>query len=286
MAFTTWTIGAVRITKVVELEITGHTRFILPQATYEAVREIGWLAPHFADAEGRLKMSIHSFVVETPRRRIIVDTGLGTDKQGRFVPGWNGLKGPFLENLAAAGYPAESIDTVLCTHLHVDHVGWNTRLVGGRWVPTFTNARYLMGRTEFAHWSGQRDNAAATAVFEDSVRPVADAGLVDLVASDDRVTGEISLVPTPGHSPGHMSVRITSEGEEALLMGDVAHHPCQLAQPDWSSAVDHDPAQSARTRRELFGRLAGTPVLALGGHFTGPGGGRVVVDGEAFRLQI
>jgi glyoxylase-like metal-dependent hydrolase (beta-lactamase superfamily II) len=282
----TRTIGAVKIAKIVELEITGHTRFILPQATKEVVREIAWLTPDFADAEGRLKMSIHSFVVETPTRRIVVDTGLGNDKQGRLVPGWNGLSGPFLADLAAAGYPADSIDTVLCTHLHVDHVGWNTRLVDGRWVPTFANARYLLGRTEFKYWSEQRENEAALTVFEDSVRPVVDAGLVDLVDGDARICEEISLIPTPGHSPGHLSVMIESNGERGLLMGDVAHHPCQLARPEWSSTVDYDPAQSARTRRELFGRLAGTQVLAIGGHFTGPGGGRVVVDGEAFRLEI
>lgn len=286
MAFTTWTIGAVKITKFVELEITGHTRFILPQATYEAIREISWLAPHFADREGRLKMSVHSFVVETPGRRIVVDTGLGNDKQNRIVPGWNGLNGPFLQDLAAAGYPHESIDTVLCTHLHVDHVGWNTRLVDGRWVPTFTNARYLMGRTEFDHWSSQRDNPAAVAVFDDSVRPVADAGLVDLIENDARVCEEISLVPTPGHSPGHMSVLIVSRGEQALLTGDVAHHPCQLARLGWSSTVDYDPGQAEGTRRELFGSLAGTPVLVIGGHFAGPGAGRVVADGEAFRLEL
>jgi glyoxylase-like metal-dependent hydrolase (beta-lactamase superfamily II) len=285
MGCTSWTVGAVKITKFMELEVTGHTRFILPDATVEAVREIAWLAPHFADCEGRLRMGIHSFVVETPGRRILVDTGVGNEKQNRFVPGWNGLKGPFLEDLAASGYPHESIDTVLCTHLHVDHVGWNTRLIDGRWVPTFTDARYLMGRIEFDHWSRQRNNPAAAAVFDDSVRPVSDAGLVDLVESDARVCDEISLVPTAGHSPGHMAVMIVSRGEQAVLLGDVAHHPCQLARLEWCSTVDYDPAQAVRTRRELFGRLAGTQVLAIGGHFTGPGAGRIIADGAAFRLE-
>ena len=286
MTCTSWTIGAVKITKFVELEITGHTRFILPQATREAVREIAWLAPHFADDDGQLRMSIHSFVVETPCRRIIVDTGLGNDKQNRIAPGWNGLNGPFLEDLAAAGYPPASIDTVLSTHLHVDHVGWNTRLVAGRWVPTFVNARYLMGRVEFDYWRDQHDNPAAAAVFDDSVRPVAAAGLVDLIESDARVCEEISLVPTPGHSPGHMCAMISSEGEQALLLGDVVHHPCQMAHLDWCSTVDYEPGQAERTRRELFTRLAGTSVIAIGGHFTGPGSGRIVADGEAFRLAL
>ena len=143
--------GKVKITKVVELETVGSTRFILPLATNEEIQKLPWLIPHFATEEGRLKMSIHSLLVETPSRRIIVDTGLGNDKQGRNVPTWNNRKDPFLETLTAAGFPPDSIDTVLCTHLHVDHVGWNTVLVGGKWVPTFANARYVFGRTEYEH---------------------------------------------------------------------------------------------------------------------------------------
>src|SRR5246127_4936056 len=196
-----WKVGKVRITKVVELETVGSTRFILPLATNEEVRKLPWLIPHFATEEGRLKMSIHSLIVETPTRRIVVDTCLGNDKQHRRIPAWNDLHGPFLEDLGAAGYPRESIDTVLCTHLHVDHVGWNTMLVDGRWVPTFPRARYLMGRVEYEHWRTQRENASHVAVFADCVRPVFDAGLVDLVATDHRVADEVSLVPTLGHTP-------------------------------------------------------------------------------------
>ena len=144
-----WNVGKVKITKVVELETVGSTRFILPLATNEEIQKLPWLIPHFANEEGRLKMSIHSLVVETPSRRIIVDTGLGNDKQGRNVPTWNNRKDPFLETMTAAGFPPDSIDTVLCTHLHVDHVGWNTKLVGGKWVPTFANARYVFGKTEY-----------------------------------------------------------------------------------------------------------------------------------------
>ena len=121
-----WNVGKVKITKVVELETVGSTRFILPLATNEEIQKLPWLIPHFATEEGRLKMSIHSLLVETPSRRIIVDTGLGNDKQGRNVPTWNNRKDPFLDTLTAAGFPPDSIDTVLCTHLHVDHVGWNT----------------------------------------------------------------------------------------------------------------------------------------------------------------
>ena len=132
-----WRIGDVTVTKIVELETTGGSRFILPQATREAILPISWLIPDFADAEGRLKMSIHALIVEAPGRRIVVDTCLGNEKKDRRIPTWNDRQGRFLEDLAAAGSARETIDTVLCTHLHVDHVGWNTMLVDGRWVPTF-----------------------------------------------------------------------------------------------------------------------------------------------------
>jgi glyoxylase-like metal-dependent hydrolase (beta-lactamase superfamily II) len=147
-----WRIGDVTVTKIVELETVGGSRFILPDATYEAVQPISWLCPHFADEKGKLRMSIHSLVVETPDRTVIVDTCLGNDKKDRRVPTWNDRQGRFLADLAEAGFPREKIDTVLCTHLHVDHVGWNTMLVDGRWKPTFPNARYLFGRLEFEHW--------------------------------------------------------------------------------------------------------------------------------------
>src|ERR1700675_4040722 len=175
-----WRIGDVTVTKIVEMEVTGGSRFILPQATYEEILPISWLQPHFADERGRLKMSIHALVIETPGdeqnpRRLLVDPCLGNDKQGRRIPTWNNLQLPFLADLAAAGFARESIDTVLCTHLHVDHVGWNTMRVGEKWVPTFPNARYLMGRAEFDYWRDQRENDELVEVFSDSVRPVFDA---------------------------------------------------------------------------------------------------------------
>jgi len=286
-----WRIGRVTVTKIVELEVTGGSRFILPQATYEEILPISWLQPHFADERGRLKMSIHAILVETPDgatsgRRIVVDTCLGNDKQNRRIPTWNNLQGPFLANLAAAGYPREAIDTVLCTHLHVDHVGWNTMLIEGRWVPTFPNARYLMGRVEFDHWRSQRERDDMEAVFADSVSPVHDAGLVDLVETDHRVCDEIDLVPTIGHTPGHVSVRIRSEGEEALITGDFMHHPCQIAHPEWSSTADSDAAQARATRERMLKELSERPVLVIGTHFAGATAGRIVRDGDAYRLNI
>ena len=172
---------------------------------------------------------------------------------------------------------------MLCTHLHVDHVGWNTRLVDGQWVPTFAKARYVFGRAEYEYWRDHSDSPDRAAVFNDSVKPIADAGKADLVASDARLTEEIMLIPTPGHSPGHLSLHIVSDGEEALLSGDVAHHPCQMAHLDWSSTVDSDPAQSAATRRQLFSRFADRPILVIGGHFDA---GQIRREGDAFKFVV
>ena len=281
-----WRIGEVTVTKIVELEVTGGSRFILPQATYDAVLPIGWLQPDFADERGRLKMSIHALVVATPNRRILVDTCLGNDKENRRIPTWNKLQTNFLADLAVAGYPRETIDTVVCTHLHVDHVGWNTMLLDGRWVPTFPNARYLMGRVEYAHWMSQNGREDMTAILADSVAPIRDAGLVDLVESDHRICEEVSLVPTPGHTPGHVSVRIASRGDEALITGDFMHHPCQIARPEWSSTADSDPAQARRTREAMLTGLSDRPTLVIGTHFAGRTAGRVVREGDAFRLVV
>jgi glyoxylase-like metal-dependent hydrolase (beta-lactamase superfamily II) len=282
-----WRVGEVTITRVLELEATGGTRFILPQATPKAIQEMPWLAPHFADETGRLRMSVHALVVEAPGRRIVVDTCIGNDKQ-RDIPTWSGLQTSFLADLEAAGFAPASIDTVLCTHLHVDHVGWNTMRVDDRWVPTFPNARYLIGRAEYDYWRGEEEATATPerSPFHDSVKPVWEAGLVDLVETDHRVCDEVTLEPTLGHTPGHVSVRIRSQGEEALITGDFLHHPCQLARPDWASLADHDPAAASATRERMFGALAGAPVLVIGTHFAAPTAGRVVRDGGAYRLAV
>lgn len=275
-----WRIGDVTVTKVVEIESLGGSRFILPQATPEAVRDLAWMKPHFMDEDGTLRMSVHALVVETPDQRIVVDTCIGNDKEREF-PNWSHLQTRFLDDLRAAGYPPESIDTVLCTHLHVDHVGWNTMLVDGAWVPTFPNARYLFARTEFDHWAAEGDRWQRQ-VLSDSVQPVLDAGLVDLVETSHAVCDEVALEPTPGHTPGHVSVRIRSGGGEALITGDCIHHPCQMARTDWCSAVDTDPAEARRTREALLARCAEDSVVMIGTHFATPTAGQVRRSGDGY----
>jgi glyoxylase-like metal-dependent hydrolase (beta-lactamase superfamily II) len=277
-----WKIGNVSVTRVVDDEINSIGHLILPQATPEAMRPIPWLSP-FLDGEGKLVLSIHTLVVESRGRRILVDTCLGNDKERPPVPSWNMRSSPFLADLANAGSPRESIDVVLCTHLHLDHVGWNTMRVGGRWVPTFPNARYLFARTEWEYWKDQPEEFGP--VITDSVRPIIDAGLADLVDMDHALTDEVRLEPTPGHTPGHVSVRIHSAGEEAMITGDMMHHPCQIARPDWSTVLDYDAEQSRRSRRGFLERCAQGPVLVIGTHFTAPTAGRIVRDGDTYRFE-
>ena len=269
-----WQIGDVKITRVVEIESLGGSRFILPDATRDACLPYGWMQPHFMDEQGNLLMSVHALVVDTGEHRILVDTCIGNDKE-RNVPNWSHLQTHFLQDLEAAGYAPDTIDTVLCTHLHVDHVGWNTMLVDGQWVPTFPNARYLFARTEWEHWDANDDETVYGPVMGDSVRPVVEAGLVDLVDMDHRVCPEVCLEPTPGHTPGHVSVHIRSGGVEALITGDCIHHPVQMTRPDWCSSADVDQAQGLQTRETLLQRYVDQDILIIGTHFATPTAGHV-----------
>lgn len=279
-----WQIGNVKVTRVVEMEVAGGSRFILPQATRDEVKKIPWLAPHFADEEGNLIMSVHALVVETPTRKMVVDTCIGNDKQRRF-PNWSNLQLPFLEDLKKAGYEREEIDTVMCTHLHVDHVGWNTMLVDGEWIPTFPNARYLMAKPEYEYWDAEEADEEED-IMSDSVRPVFDAGLVDLVDVDHQVCDEVFLEPTLGHTPGHVSVHIRSEGEEALITGDCIHHPCQIEHLAWASSADYDQQASTKTRHELMSKYADTDTLIIGTHFATPTAGHLKSKGSGYWLDV
>ena len=277
-----WKIGDVHITRIQELEAPGLD-WLLPDATVENLKTIDWIRP-FVSSDGKALASVHALVVEAPDRTVVVDTCVGNDKQ-RSIPFWNELQTGFLADFEASGTALEDIDAVVCTHLHIDHVGWNTRLVDGRWQPTFPKARYLLGRTEWEHWS-QAEDADTRQILGDSVRPVFDAGQVDLVESDHRLCDEIWLEPTPGHTPGHVSVRIASRGEQAVITGDLMHHPCQIAHPDWCAVVDSDRDQALETRRSFLARYADTPTLVIGTHFAGPTAGRLVRDGDAYRLDV
>jgi glyoxylase-like metal-dependent hydrolase (beta-lactamase superfamily II) len=279
-----WQIGGVAITRIEESTSPISPSMLLPSASDEVIAShASWLRPHFVDDEGLLVLSIHAFGITAGERKIIVDTCIGNDRQ---IPGMEALnlQTPFLTDLADAGFPREEVDTVICTHLHFDHVGWNTMLVDGEWVPTFPNARYLLCRDEWEHW--EREGASGYAVtIDDAVRPVLDAGLADLVRSDHRVTDEIRLEATPGHTPGHVAVHVESGGEHALITGDLAHHPVQFAEPDWYADPDTDPAQSAAPRRRILAEHADTDVLVIGTHFAPPCAGHVLRTGAGHRFS-
>lgn len=282
-----WTIGDVTIKRVVEMEmpVPYHPEHaFLTQAKPEVLRQMPWLYPHFVTEDGALKLSIHALVVEAPGLRLVVDTCVGNDKP-RSLLGGQALHTHFLNSLAEAGCPADSINTVVCTHLHVDHVGWNTMLVDGKWRPTFPNARYLIGKQEHAHWSAEGD-AEQQAILDDSIKPIFDAGLVDLVEMNHVLSPEVRLTPTPGHTPGHVSVLIESRGERAMITGDMLHHPCQFGHPEWSPTFDSDPVAGASMRRVVMETVADQPVLVIGTHFAAPTGGHVRRDGKAFRFEV
>lgn len=277
-----WRIGEVTVTKVVELEQELPLSGLLPSATVEALaahRE--WLEPHFIDDAGMTDLSIHAFIIESSGLRIIVDTCVG-DRDMAGLPGFTG-DAAFLKRLTAAGFPPESIDVVCCTHLHFDHVGWNTRLEGDRWVPTFPNARYLFCRAEYDAWMAEPGGYAWN--LPDTVAPVVEAGLVDLVDPDHRVTSEIRFVPTPGHSPGHVSVLIESDGSRAIITGDATHHPVQWAEVEWGMSGDFDGAMAAASRLRMRDEHGDTDTLVLGTHYAAPSAGHVVRREGRWRFE-
>ncbi len=296
----TWQIGGVRVTRIAEGPDFAIDPSLLFPIDRQSALEHAWLRPRFVTTSGELLMTIQAFVLETEDRRIVVDTCIGNDKR-RHAPMWNNLQGPFLHDLAAAGYPPECIDTVICTHLHVDHVGWNTRWVEDRWIPTFPNARYLFARLEWEHWCAEverKNNIVAAAateaanmmqtdeLIEDSIRPIMDAGLHEFVETNHRLTAEVALEPAPGHTPGHVSVRIDSRGSRAVLTGDLMHHPLQCARPELGTHIDWDNDRGHRTRIDFFNELADKPVFVLGSHFVAPTGGYIRTHGKTWRFAV
>ena len=284
MANNQWQIGEVKITRIVEGESAGPM-FLLPDATKENILKMPWLQPHFADAEGNCIVSIHALVLDTPDKVIVVDTCLGNDKERTF-DFWAHLQTQFLADLEAAGYPRESVDMVLCTHLHTDHVGRNTMLVDDEWVPTFPNAEYLFGAAEWEYTEAQMGNPMYAEFIVDSIKPVIDAGLVRFVEMDERITKEIALVPTVGHTPGHVSVRVESQGESAIITGDFLHHPCQMEEPYWECTADWDTPQAQATRVNELESYAEEGLLVFGTHFASPSAGRIVKAGKHFRFEV
>ena len=284
-----WRIGSVRITSITESETPTSPRFLfggLDKAGVLARAEKApWLRPHFVSQDGYLLQKIQCLIVDTGAHRIAVDTCIGNDKS-RHNELWNHLQGPFLEDMTKAGYPPDSITHVICTHLHVDHVGWNTRLVDGQWVPTFPNARYLFVDREYEHWRSAPGLFGTEDVFGDSVAPIVEAGLADVVPIDHIVNDAVRFQPTTGHTPGHVSVVIASEGQRAIITGDMVHSPLQIADPDLCSSFDTDSEEARATRRAVFPEWADGETVVIGTHFGSPTGGTMHPDGDGYRLKV
>ena len=273
-----WTFGASTLQRIVESDGPMLSPFeIFPECTHEHLHSNrGWLQPRFQEPNsGILKIAIQSFLIRQNGLTILVDSCAGNDKEARERPAFRRAQWPWLERLREAGVAPEDVDIVLCTHLHVDHVGWNTRLENGRWVPTFPNARYLIGRQEFEHWTraGSAVLARTGDYISDSVLPVFSSGQADLIEDEHAVANEISIEPAPGHTPGQLMVRLGSSRDQAVLCADLMHHPLQLRYPEWSTRFCSDPAQARATRIEFLNAHANSGRLVFPAHFPNPTGG-------------
>ncbi len=283
-----WSVGNVEIFQIIELEAGKIIQNIMPDATLENVKKMKWLIPNYADENGILKALVQSFLIKFNGKYILVDTCNGNDKNRPSLPEWANLKIKFIEKLNQIGITLSDINYVVCTHLHFDHVGWNTILVNGKWIPTFPNAKYIFSKKEFEYWSSKPKKEMIDDLLgiEDSVQPIINAGLAELVDDTFVFDENISLIPTPGHTPSHVSVLIESEGEKALISGDFIYHPCQVEKPEWGNTVDIYPNQAFKTRKKMLQFLANTNLLLLGSHFSNPVGGYVATKDGKFIFKV
>ncbi|HWQ49449.1 MAG TPA: MBL fold metallo-hydrolase [Methanosarcina sp.] len=287
-------VGEVTVTRVPELILDSNTpEYLYPQWDPSFIQEHEtWLVPGNMDKTcTHVFQSIHTWVLRTKQHTILIDTGAGNDKERIWIPRLNRLKSPYLERLKAAGVTPAMVDYVILTHLHVDHVGWNTQLVDGAWEPTFPNATYVFSKAEQRHYSDPENypvnNRVKFSVYEDSVLPVIQAGQAEVIEPDeaDFIEG-ISLYPVPGHSIGQMAVCLTSGGKEALFGGDVMHHPIQVYCPEWNSVYCEDAPQARASRRWALDYLADSHALFFSSHFAETSVGRVTRKGDRFVWQF
>ena len=283
-------IGDIRVDRIVERDGPfGLLNDLVPDANPDDLRPYyDWLAPNYMDAETFwMFMSVNSYLIRTPRHTILLDACAGNHKDRPNAPVFHQKDHPWLDNLHAAGVGVDDIDFVMCTHLHVDHVGWNTKLEDGRWVPTFPNARYLFDKQELDHWDthAKDHDGDELQVYQDSVLPVVEAGRVDLVANDHEIDAGLVIESLPGHTPGHRGLNAASGDDTALFTGDCIHHPSQILFPDWCSGFCEDPAQSRATRRAVLERLADTDTQFIPAHFVDPGRGHIISDGDMFGFR-
>ncbi|MCB8876301.1 MBL fold metallo-hydrolase [Acidisoma silvae] len=284
---TSLTLGSARITRIPEfvLDVMAPERLfpgLDPASLSDAERKLMTGAKPDSNT---VPLPVHPWLVEWDGRVILIDTGAGNGKSRPFSKFFENLDNPFLERLALAGIRPEDVDCVLLTHLHVDHIGWNTRLEGAAWVPTFPRARYVFPATEMAFFETEAGRPRR-ALLEDSILPIIAAGQGETIPPEGgTVEGLFSFAPAPGHTAGQMTISLTSEGQEALFCADALHNPIQVGRPDLSSVFCVDPATAVTTRRRLLDYAADRPVTLLPSHFPGSGAGRVARGAEGFIWQ-
>jgi glyoxylase-like metal-dependent hydrolase (beta-lactamase superfamily II) len=280
--------GDLTIHRIIEQETTFLPALdMFPALTADLLAQNrDWLRKAGAiDADDMLILCFQSYIVRTPHHTILIDSCIGNDKPRPLRPKWNmKTDDTYLRALKAAGFSVADIDFVMCTHLHVDHVGWNTRLEGGRWVPTFPNARYLFGKTEFDYWTEQHAKTAVPA-FGDSVLPVVEAKRAEIVRDDFAIGDHLRILPTPGHTPGHSAFVLGREKDDAVFAGDLIHSPLQALHPELSPRFDVDQAQAAVTRRNFLERYCDTDTLCCTAHFPSPSTGKIRRKGNGFSCE-
>ncbi|MGW5444010.1 MBL fold metallo-hydrolase [Streptomyces asiaticus] len=288
------TLGDVTVTRVEEyygsVDVTPRTFF--PESPEEVWKDnASWLVPDFCDpGTGNVRSAIQTWVLRSEGKTLLVDTGVGNHKHRPYAPVWSYLDTDFLGNLARAGVRPEDVDIVVNTHLHVDHVGWNTRLDGRQWVPTFPNATYLIPERDFEFWNPENEHKSVFGrgnqnVFEDSVAPIREAGKALLWDGSLDIDANLRLELAPGHTPGSSVLALDSRGDRALFVGDLLHSPVQIADPDTNSCFCEDPAASRATRRRILGRAADQHALVFPAHLGGHGAAEVRREGGTFAVK-
>jgi glyoxylase-like metal-dependent hydrolase (beta-lactamase superfamily II) len=283
----TFKAGDATIHRIIEMEV-GFTPALefLPNLTKEVLDENrSWLHPAALYANDNLVLCFQSYVIQTGKHNILVDSCIGNDKDRAARPLWHKKKDDaFMKGLAAAGLTVNDIDFVLCTHLHVDHIGWNTRLENGRWVPTFPKARYIFSKTELDFWLDEAKKTDLPQIV-DSVIPIVEAKACDIVTSDHSLNDLITLIPTPGHTIDHYAVTLGHGGKDAVFTGDLIHTPLQALHPELTMRVDYNPAQGAASRRKFLETYCDTSTLCCFAHFPSPSKGFVKRWGNGFKCD-
>lgn len=284
--------GSIRISRIIDMENAAFPAATLfPNATSEHIRTLSsrFGQQHINPNSLELYLSFHGFIVKTERHTILVDSCIGNGKERPGRPVWNKRSGPFLKNLQKQGISPEEIDYVMCTHMHADHVGWNTKLENGEWVPTFPNAQYLFGEREYKFWKKKQEKSTNPIMYgahADSVLPIMKKGQGFLIDSNHEISDGLFTEPAYGHTPGNLVLNVT-EGSKthAIICGDVMHHPIQLANPEWSSCFCENPQMSRATRLSLLNRFSDSDTFILPAHFQSPGYGPVERDGKGYRMK-